>query len=122
MKSNNLNKKTTKIEKIENVVFLFYLYKNLLTEKQREIFELYYFEDYSTNEIANQKKISRVAVFDALKQTEKQLIKFEESLQLKEKIKQLDNNISLLYEELSLDDIDSKAKLEEIIQRIKNIF
>ncbi len=122
MKANNTNKKTTKIEKIENVVFLFYLYKNLLTEKQREIFELYYFEDFSTNEIAKQKNISRVAAFDSLKQTEKQLLKFEDGLNLKQKTKELDNNISLLYEELSKDKTNIDENLDVIIQKIKNIF
>lgn len=44
-------------------------YEKLLTEKQREVFIYYYQDDLSYQEIADILKISRSAVYDALKRT-----------------------------------------------------
>lgn len=46
---------------------LFDLYGDLLTDKQQSYFKLYYFEDYSLQEIAEVFEVSRNAVFDQLK-------------------------------------------------------
>ena len=47
-------------------ISLFDTYKELLTDKQQEYFILYYYEDYTLKEIAENKNISRNAVFDQL--------------------------------------------------------
>jgi RNA polymerase sigma factor (sigma-70 family) len=70
-----------KIEKINEYVELFDLYKNLLTESQRETFEMYYFEDYTLQEIAEQKGISKNAVHDSIKKTENALLDYENKIQ-----------------------------------------
>ena len=49
------------------VSFLLDFYGEMLTEKQREAVELYYFEDLSLAEIADNQGISRQGVRDALK-------------------------------------------------------
>ncbi|MEA5050326.1 MAG: sigma factor-like helix-turn-helix DNA-binding protein [Oscillospiraceae bacterium] len=46
------------------------LYGGVLTEKQREVIELYYFEDLSLAEIAEHSGISRQGVRDAIKRGE----------------------------------------------------
>lgn len=72
------------IEK-EYLIGLYDIYSGLLTEKQREYFEMYYFQDYSLGEIANYLNITRNAIFDQIKKASKQLEHFEEILSLKKK-------------------------------------
>lgn len=61
------------------------IYGGLLTEKQRLLFELYYDEDLSLSEIAENEGITRQGVRDALKKAEHQLHFFEETLGLMRK-------------------------------------
>lgn len=72
-------------EKKEWLNQLFDLYGKLLTEKQKSYFKLYYFEDYSLQEIAEVFEVTRNAVFDHLKKAEEHLISYENELHLKEK-------------------------------------
>lgn len=57
-------------------------YGMLLTEKQQNICDMYYREDYSLSEISENLNISRAAVQDALKKSEKIMDELEEKLQL----------------------------------------
>jgi predicted DNA-binding protein YlxM (UPF0122 family) len=69
-------------EKNLDFVLLFDFYGVLLTEKQRDIFDMYYNNDYSLSEIANIHNVSRQGVYDIIKRTEALLIKWESSLKL----------------------------------------
>ena len=53
------------------------LYSPLLTEKQREITELYFNYDLSLGEIAEQKGVSRQSVSDCLNKSRKQLEEYD---------------------------------------------
>lgn len=53
-------------------------YGELLTEKQRECFDLHYNEDLSLSEIAEQSGISRQGVWDNIKRAEAALQSIEE--------------------------------------------
>lgn len=64
---------------------LFEIYGPLLTSRQQEICEMYYQEDFSLFEIAEELEISRSAVQDAIKKSTKQLEKFESVVQYIEK-------------------------------------
>lgn len=64
---------------------LFDFYGPLLTEKQREIFSLYYEDDSTLEEIAEEKGGSRQSVFDLLKRTEAAMLRYEQKLGLSEK-------------------------------------
>ncbi|MFV0380145.1 MAG: YlxM family DNA-binding protein [Anaerorhabdus sp.] len=55
-------------------------YENLLTDKQKTICYYYYREDFSLSEISEILDITRSAVFDALKKSNKILEKFETKL------------------------------------------
>lgn len=62
-------------------------YGDLLTEKQRDIMQLYYYEDLSLSEIAENENISRQGVHDAIKHAEQYLDDFEEKMGLFRKTK-----------------------------------
>lgn len=70
------------IEKLERVAMLFDFYGNLLTEKQQVVLSLHYEHDLSLGEIAEEYGVSRQAVHDILKRSEKVLERYEEKLGL----------------------------------------
>lgn len=70
------------MEKIARMALLYDFYGNLLTEKQKEYIELYYNNDLSMGEIAEELAVSRQAVHDNLKRAEKSLEEYETKLGL----------------------------------------
>ncbi len=72
------------IDKVTRVVNLYDLYGTLLTNRQRELVEMYYFDDWSLAEIAEHLEISRQAVHDNLRRAEEQLESYEQALRLLE--------------------------------------
>lgn len=84
-----------KIDDRNLIIEKYETYKSLLKEKQQEIFEMYYYEDESINEIASVIGITKNGVFNALKKVEKQLNFYEENLQI---IAKYEMNVSLLRE------------------------
>lgn len=70
------------IEKTNRMNALFEFYATLLTEKQMNYIELYYADDYSLAEIAEEYHVSRQAVYDNIKRTEKVLESYETKLHL----------------------------------------
>ena len=60
------------------MTMLFDFFGDLLTEKQREYFDLYHNEDLSLSEIAEKAGISRQGVYDIITRAEKSLVEIEE--------------------------------------------
>ena len=81
------------IVKNELMTDLLGIYGNLLTDYQLEIMELYYFEDLSLKEIADNKEVSRNAVFTLIKRVEKILLEYEDKLKLNAKYKKIEKRI-----------------------------
>ncbi|MDE7121533.1 MAG: DNA-binding protein [Oscillospiraceae bacterium] len=67
-------------------VLLLDCYGELLTDRQRQIAELYYNEDFSLSEIAEMQRITRQAVRDSLRHTEQSLIRTEQKLGMASRI------------------------------------
>lgn len=65
-----------------HVAALYDFYGQLLTERQRELIELYYLNDLSLGEIAEDQGISRQAVHDQLHRAEGALEHYEATLGL----------------------------------------
>ena len=57
-------------------------YGGMLTDKQRDVIDLYYNQDLSLAEIAEHEKISRQGVRDNIKRGEAYLLELEENLHL----------------------------------------
>lgn len=70
------------IEKTNRMNALFEFYSTLLTEKQMNYMELYYADDFSLGEIAEEFSVSRQAVYDNIKRTERLLEDYERKLHL----------------------------------------
>ncbi|AUJ30074.1 MAG: putative DNA-binding protein [Liquorilactobacillus hordei] len=70
------------IEKTNRINALFEFYEPLLTSKQMEYIALYYRDDYSLGEIAENYQISRQAVYDNIRRTETILESYEKKLHL----------------------------------------
>lgn len=72
------------LEKVNRINYLIDFYEQLLTKKQKSIIELYYKENFSLSEIADQLNISRQAVYDILQRATRALERWEAKLKLYE--------------------------------------
>lgn len=111
------------IEKMVEIGLLFEQYKDLLTDKQREIVSLYYEEDYSLGEISENLNVSRQGVYDTLKRSEKILKDYEDKLKLVYKIQQQEKFIQTIEDKI----VDIKQDLLQnkdcanLIPKLENI-
>lgn len=90
------------LERTNRMNFLFDFYQSLLTEKQRIYLQMYYLEDFSLGEISEIHEVSRQAVYDNIKRTEKTLENYEEKLHLYEKFterKSIINHLETAFSE-----------------------
>ena len=99
------------LEKTKRANDLIDVYGTLLTSNQLNILELYYMEDLSLKEIAEELNISRNAVFDSLKRSLNALEDYESKLNLLQK-EEIKNDL--------LENIDSlnKEEIKEIIYKL----
>ena len=79
---------------------LYDYYGDLLTDKQKEYFEDYYFNNYSLQEIAENYEVSRNAVHKQLKEIENKLIDYEDKLNLLKRAEEIREIISDLDENI----------------------
>ncbi len=85
-------------DKMLQVNLLYDFYGQLLTNKQQEVVQLYYNNDYSLGEISEQLNVSRQAVYDTIKRTEKVLFEYEDKLGLVEKFINTQKDIEKILE------------------------
>ncbi len=69
-------------------------YGELLTEKQRECYDLHYNEDLSLSEIAEQLSISRQGVWDNIRRAELSLSEYEEKTGLLQRFGSIKDKIA----------------------------
>ena len=111
------------MKEILHISLLFDFYGELLTQKQKQIFSMYYNEDLSLSEIAVELDISRQGVRDQLKRTEKILEQYENKLKLVEKFimqKKAVSEIKNIIEFIEKNDNFSQNTVFEI-EKIKRI-
>lgn len=80
------------MDKRDYIISLYEIYKELLTDNQKECFENYYFEDLSLSEISENMGVSRAYVSKTVNTVVSKLEFFENNLEVyktKEKIREI---------------------------------
>ncbi|MBC1493317.1 putative DNA-binding protein [Listeria booriae] len=107
-------------EKTTRMNFLIDIYESLLTEKQKSYVSLYYLEDLSLGEIAEEFEVSRQAVYDNIKRTEAVLENYETKLGVLQKYQEREQLIEQIEQHLThhkqLDD-----GVAALLQQLKNM-
>ena len=89
---------------------LYLIYKDLISESNQEIFDLYYGENLSMQEIADMKNISKSRVGIIIKNVEKKLDNYEMNLNIHKK----NNKLNEVLELTNITEI--KKEIEKIIK------
>ena len=92
------------MEKIFEQAMLYDFYGELLKDNQKEVFENYVLDNLSLSEIAEERNISRQAVYDMIKRADRALNEYEDKLHLLEKfltIKEDVNRIHIISKQLT---------------------
>lgn len=115
------------MKKFAEMALLVDFYGPLLTEKQRNVWDLHYQQDLSLTEIAEIARISRQAIHDLLKRTEKILVGYEEKLGLvqrflaeREKLLAIESSFTDLIEQEAFDG-PVKIKLKNVLEQIHEV-
>lgn len=109
------------LDQINRINMLYDIYAPLLTERQREVLQLYFSDNYSLGEIALEYGISRQAIHDLIQRALAAIEKFEHKLGLY----RLFENQQLLFAEaerlLESGEIDQKnlERLKKIITELR---
>ena len=75
------------------LVVLYDYYEGLLSDKQKEYFSLYYFDNLSLSEISENIGVSRNAIHKSLKNIESLLLDYEDKLKIYDKTKKIEKII-----------------------------
>jgi uncharacterized protein len=108
------------LEQTERINLLYDFYGSLLTDKQQQMIELYYVDDLSLAEIAEQFQISRQAVHDTLRRSAQQLEELEGKLSLLSKHEQRQQRIHAILAELQ-PFADTDGRLKQLYQEIAEL-
>lgn len=108
------------MDKTVHVNVLLDLYDQLLSDRQRQVMDLYYKEDYSLNEISDLLSISKQAVSEHIKRAEAALKNYEMALELARKTKQWNEDGKAITRSLEeLRQFSADARFQNIIDGIE---
>lgn len=102
------------------ISYLLDFYKNILPEKQFIALDLYYNEDLSLAEIANEVGITRQGVRDSIKRGENELLNLEEKLMLMKKLEAIEEKVNEIKKAALGENLD--AVLEKIDITLDEIY
>ena len=108
------------------VAALLDVYGKVLTEKQRDLIDLYYNEDLSLGEIAENRGITRQGVRDAVKRSEYVLYDLEENLGVLNRRSRLSVRFGEIQELLQKIDTENEQSchsgpIRELLGRLKEL-
>lgn len=111
-------------EEIYEISMLLDFYGQLLTDSQYRSMDLYYNQDLSLSEIAEELGISRQGAHDFIKRGRKALSEYEEKLKLLERFCEIRQNLKTIQEDLQLIDRSElqSGNLYMLDQIDKNLF
>lgn len=113
-------------EKNLNISLLLDFYGDILTERQSEMLNMYYNEDCSLSEIAENFSISRQGVRSVLKKGENFLVDMENKLQLASRFIKMRDKSSEIASELeninnNINNGEISSKIHSLIEQIKEM-
>ncbi len=115
-------------DKITEVSLLYDFYGQLLSKRQQEVMSLYYEENLSLSEIAEEFSISRQGVHDALKNAEKSLHQYEAKLGLVSRFEKSRSAVEMIDRQIEAvidknrdnsDLVSSLAKIRSVIDEME---
>lgn len=108
-------------EKDLKIAYLLDFYGEVLTERKRDVLDMYYNEDLSLSEIAEQIGISRQGVRELIKKSEEELLFLEDKLGLAHKMSALRQHSDSLLTLAQSTDIPESVmhEIEEISKIVK---
>lgn len=107
------------LEKTTRLNYLFDFYQSLLTPKQKSYMSLYYLDDYSLGEIAEEYGVSRQAVYDNIKRTEAMLEEYEEKLLLFQKFQKRQELMTKLREYSAI--TDRNTEIDSLLNELEKL-
>lgn len=99
-----------------DIDWLLTIYGAMLTDKQRDIATLYFEEDLSLAEIAQQEGVSRQSVHDTLQRVEKQLRTWEEKLGMRSRLTRVQNSLEQALSEMDKNQRAARHNIEEALR------
>ena len=93
----------------EYILTLYETYNKLLTEREKNYFEYYYFEDYSMQEIADLYKVSKAYASKYLNKINDKIISYEKILKIN------DRNSKIIDLLKNVNDSELKSKIIELL-------
>ena len=84
-------------EKNLEIGYLLDFYGEILPERRRDIMDLYYNDDLSLSEIAENEGITRQGVRDSIKRAEAQMLEMEDRLGLARRFRKISADIEEIY-------------------------
>lgn len=103
------------LEKKLEAIKLYDVYQDLLTEKQRQYVEAYYYDDLSITEISEDFDVSRNAVHDQVKRAVQKLYELESALQIIAKAKKRNVIIEKMKNEQNIN------TLQELVGELEKV-
>ena len=99
------------------------IYGGVLTDKQRDMLELYYNEDLSLSEIAEEAEISRQGVRDAIKRGEETLTELDEKIGVSKLIEKYERLLDIVKEGCDgiIRDCRSYTTTKSVIEKLERI-
>ena len=108
------------MERNVEISMLCEVYGKLLTEKQLELLNDYYNNDFSLSEIAQNNNITRQAVRDNIKKGETKLFELEEKLGFMKRMLNQEKTIQhILYELSKIQNKDSDKQVSKILDNVR---
>ena len=107
-----------------HISLLLDFYGEVLSERRRQVTELYYNDDLSLAEIAEITGISRQGVRDSVKKSESELLELEEKLGLAKRFEELKAEIAKISSSLSSvksEDEGINRELDSIVERLNGL-
>lgn len=109
------------LDKTTRYIILYDFYQDLLTEKQKKYTELYFQDDLSLGEIADEFNLSRQGVYEHIKRTEILLDEYENKLQLVTKYENRKKILNEIEDLLNSSDKEQILKIKEKLTLLKRI-